>query len=643
MLQGKEEGMDKVIFCSCSRFLSKRKVLYVLLFGLMIVSGLIPAESRGAFYYYEALIDVDNNPLTGGSVTVVQKDETPHSVNGIDYIVRVTFDDSINKLGPIHIEKYNSGTAGFDLVDTNSISYDMGRGNGYQGYDVVEFLAARSLLGNPTGTIRVTYHASIVGANDYTASFSYNAGQGLSSLTIPTLSQWGMLIFIVALGFSAIGILISRKLSRSCVFSILLGVLGVVGIAWAATIILDGQVGDWININPSVIDPFCDSSNDDLYEDIIAGFITSDQNNLYFRMDIAGGAAGLQIGWANLQWPPTINHTISAINRTPTVYGQVWIDGVTNQPGATNGLRAQLGFGPSGSIPENNPLWTWVEASFSGDAGNNDEFMASLLPDVIGTFDYVYRYTTTNGCGWFYADLAGPIDSGALPSNPGKLTVNPSPDVTAPSVPTGLHVVSSSPTSVQLAWDAIVGDPTLYGYEILQSQTAGGPYALQALVAGFTNYNDTNVVENATYYYVVRAVDMSFNRSANSAEVSAVAMLRTVSVVFNVAVPATTDGTGRSVYIAGSLDRLDGGLPQWNPSGVVLTRVDATHWTITLTGKESTQIEYKYTLGDWNHVEKDGTCGEISNRQLTLSYGLTGTMTINDVVLNWRNVAPCGN
>ena len=60
------------------------------------------------------------------------------------------------------------------------------------------------------------------------------------------------------------------------------------------------------------------------------------------------------------------------------------------------------------------------------------------------------------------------------------------------------------------------------------------------------------------------------------------------------------------MYIAGFLDRLDGGQPQWDPGGVVLTRVDATHWTITLTGKEGTQIEYKYTLGDWEHVEKDG-------------------------------------
>ena len=73
-----------------------------------------------------------------------------------------------------------------------------------------------------------------------------------------------------------------------------------------------------------------------------------------------------------------------------------------------------------------------------------------------------------------------------------------------------------------------------------------------------------------------------------------------MTLVFNVTVPATTDATSRSVYIAGLLDRLDGGLPQWDPGGVKLSRVDATHWTITLTGKETTQIEYKYALGSWD-------------------------------------------
>jgi glycosidase len=357
----------------------------------------------------------------------------------------------------------------------------------------------------------------------------------------------------------------------------------------------------------------------------------------------ASGLPHYTIGWANLQWPPTLAHTISAVDRTDNVYGQVWIDGVTNQAGPTVSLRAQLGFGPAGSNPASAAGWTWVDAGFNTDAGNNDEFVASLLPEATGSYDYVYRYSTTGGRDWLYADLNGPIAAGTAPPNPGKLTVSPSGDTTAPATPANLHVLSASPAGVDLAWDAIVGDSTLHGYEVRRSTSSGGPYTTIALVSGTASYTDTDVNQGATYYYVVRAVDTSFNRSADSGQVAATAELRTVTLVFNVTVPASTDGTGRSVYIAGFLDRLDGNLPQWDAGGVVLTRVDATHWTITLTGKEATQIEYKYTLGSFDFVEKGGSCDEIANRLLTLTYGANGIQQVNNTVPNWRSVAPCGN
>lgn len=354
------------------------------------------------------------------------------------------------------------------------------------------------------------------------------------------------------------------------------------------------------------------------------------------------GLPHLPIGWANLQWPPSLNHTISVTTRTDNVYGQIWIDGATSAPGATPGLMAQLGFGPAGSNPDGNTDWTWIDAGFNGNAGNNDEFVASMLPESVGNFHYLYRYSTTNGRDWLYADQNGPIAAGNLPANPGVLTVNSSGDTTAPAIPANLQVTSASPVAISLAWDAVNGDTSLYGYEVLRSATSGGPYTQigRTTDAFFT---DSNVAESGIYFYAVRALDNSFNRSGNSAEVQAEAVLRTVTLTFNVTVPATTDATGNNVYIAGFLDRLDGGLPQWNPGGVSLTRVGATHWTITFTGKENVQIEYKYTLGSWDFVEKDVACGEIANRTLTLTYGTTGVMTVNDVISNWRNVAPCGN
>jgi hypothetical protein len=327
----------------------------------------------------------------------------------------------------------------------------------------------------------------------------------------------------------------------------------------------------------------------------------------------AHGLPHLVIGWANLQWPPTMTHVISAVDRTDNVYGQVWIDGVTSQPGATPSLTAQLGFGPDGSNPDGNAAWQWVDAAFNTDAGNNDEYVASLQPEATGRFDYAYRYSVTAGRDWVYADLDG-IGNG----------------------------YSANQAGIELTWDAVAGDPSLFGYEVLRGDASGGPFALAGSTSS-TDFTDTQVDEGATYWYVVRSVDTSFNRSGSSGAVSARAELRTVTLVFNVTVPTTSDDFGSGVHIAGFLDRLDGGFPQWDAAATPLTRVDATHWTITFTGKEATQIEYKYTLGSFDFVEKDGICGEIANRQLTLSYGATGTLTVNDVVPNWRNVPPCGN
>jgi hypothetical protein len=350
------------------------------------------------------------------------------------------------------------------------------------------------------------------------------------------------------------------------------------------------------------------------------------------------------IGWANLQWPPTMSHTISTTDRTDDAYGQVWIDGVTSQPGATRGLRAQLGFGPDGSTPAADPTaWEWVEASFNGDAGNNDEFVASLLPDATGSFDYAYRYTVTDGRDWEYADLDG-IGNGYSASQAGSLTVDPSGDTSAPSTPAGLAVTAASPGGVTLAWDPVEGDASLHGYEIGRADGPGGPFTVVGSVtASAAEFTDSTVIDNVTYWYVVRALDTSFNRSDWSDEVSATTALRTVMLTFDVTVPATTDATGRAVHIAGFLDRLDGGHPQWDPGATPLTRVDATGWTITFTGEEGTQLAYKYTLGSWDYVEKDASCGEIADRQLTLDYGSDGTQLISDTVENWRNVAPCGN
>jgi hypothetical protein len=292
-----------------------------------------------------------------------------------------------------------------------------------------------------------------------------------------------------------------------------------------------------------------------------------------------------------------------------------------------------VGYGPDGSDPEGNPVWIWVEAAFNVDAGNNDEFMGQLLPEAVGTYDYAYRYSTTGGLDWLYADRDG-TGNGYDPALAGDLTVVPSADTTPPAAPANLILTEASPSFVNLAWDA-VPDADLYRYEVLRGDAAGGPYAKIANVAAAaTEYSDWDVSTGATYYYVVLATDTSFNRSGYSDELEATAQARPVQVTFNATLPSTTPD-GDDIYIGGSFNG-------WDPAGTLMTRTGLLA-TVALTFLEGDQLEYKYTRGSWTYVEKDAACNEIGNRTVTVVYGSGGTMTLDDIVLNWRNTGACGD
>ena len=101
------------------------------------------------------------------------------------------------------------------------------------------------------------------------------------------------------------------------------------------------------------------------------------------------------------------------------VYGQVWIDGVTSLPGATPGLSAQLGFGPVDSTPDE--TWSWFDASFNVDAGNNDEYGVTLALWIpVGDYHYTYRYRMDGDPAWYYAVERGVAEiteaCGAVPT-----------------------------------------------------------------------------------------------------------------------------------------------------------------------------------------------------------------------------------
>ncbi len=146
------------------------------------------------------------------------------------------------------------------------------------------------------------------------------------------------------------------------------------------------------------------------------------------------------IDWCNLDRPSST--TTTAGTPTESIYGQVLINGVTAADGATTGLVAELGWG----IPIDDPtLWgNWVPATFSGDVGNNDEFVGTITETVPGVYGYAYRYQWETGPGC-YGDLDGSTNGIQL-DQLGVLVVQSAPTPTETPTPTPTETPSPTPT-----------------------------------------------------------------------------------------------------------------------------------------------------------------------------------------------------
>jgi predicted alpha/beta superfamily hydrolase len=88
------------------------------------------------------------------------------------------------------------------------------------------------------------------------------------------------------------------------------------------------------------------------------------------------------------------------------------------------------------------------------------------------------------------------------------------------------------------------------------------------------------------------------------------------------------------IYIAGSMTGWNPGLPDY-----ALEKNEEEKWTITLGEQpEGTLMEYKFTRGTWQTVEKGPSGEEIGNRQFTYGNG----DTVDIIIHNWASDPPGG-
>ncbi len=258
-----------------------------LVFCLSVVGVARPAWAGGATNYtYTVLFDTDNNPATGCNVPVADKTVSTMFL-GAERLVTVT----VMRTGTggivtgITAQSCVSGTLGA-AQPVSPGGWPVGKGDGVGGGDVIEGFVPATVLG-AGGLMRVAFTASGAAPGSDVMLSTADGGPILFALPsqVPALSTPGLALSVLLLGGAASWALRRRRRAH---LAALVALALTAGIATATplTIVMDGQVGDWGALPPVATDPAYDSSNGDPAEDLLAGFMTTDGTNVYFRVDV---------------------------------------------------------------------------------------------------------------------------------------------------------------------------------------------------------------------------------------------------------------------------------------------------------------------------------------------------------------------
>lgn len=105
--------------------------------------------------------------------------------------------------------------------------------------------------------------------------------------------------------------------------------------------------------------------------------------------------------WGNLQFPKVVETTAGAASEF--IFGQLYSEGETEADGAAGAWSAEILWGPYLTDSQSG-CWRAVPAEFNVQAGNNDEFKATVTVAEPGVYGLLYRYTHDDG----QVILAGP-------------------------------------------------------------------------------------------------------------------------------------------------------------------------------------------------------------------------------------------
>ncbi|XCM84186.1 glycoside hydrolase family 6 protein [Kitasatospora sp. HUAS MG31] len=167
----------------------------------------------------------------------------------------------------------------------------------------------------------------------------------------------------------------------------------------------------------------------------------------------------------------------------PGIDAYVWV----KPPGESDGASSQI------ANDEGKGFDRMCDPTYTGNARNNFHLSGALPNAPLAGH-------------WFSAQFQELLRN----AHPALGGVEPGPDTTAPTVPTGLTAPTVTATGVTLGWTASTDDVGVTGYDVYRGGTLAGSSA-------GTSFTDAGLTAATAYAYTVRARDAAGNVSPASA------------------------------------------------------------------------------------------------------------------------------
>ena len=372
--------------------------------GIVGLAALLSTTASAATHTFTLFADTDNDTGTGCTVATARG-----ALPGIETAFVATITTSATDARVTRLERRTcSGASLGAAVAYDTTSWPVGLGQGSGGTAVIELYALLTALPE-AGTVKaVVASTNATGGQDATAPFliAFGGGTIVTPATPVPLSR-GLLVPLT-LVVVAIGVWGYRRGPHTRRAAAFVALFVIAGLAWAASVSLDGNPADWSGIAPSVTDP---AGNAPPNADLVAVFQQRDPTRLFLRID-----ADVRVDVAGNQ-PPVVSAGASqsiVLPASATLAGVVSDDGLPSPPAAIT------------------LAWSKVSGPGSVTFGNAGAAVSTASFSINGV--YVLRLTASDGALSSHADVT--ITVGATGT---VLQLDPVADVRIP-VNTGINL-----------------------------------------------------------------------------------------------------------------------------------------------------------------------------------------------------------